>query len=145
MKKELTIPATLDNIAVVTDAVNEFLESCGFPLKAQTQVDIAIDELFGNIAAYAYHPETGTATVLMEKLEGPSRVIITFMDQGVPFDPLEEAEPDTTRSAEEREIGGLGIFLVRKIMNGMDYEYKDGQNILSITKHYESSPDASQP
>ena len=132
--KELTIAATIENIDVVTEFVNEQLEALDCPMKAQMQIDIAIDELFGNIAHYAYHPETGDATVRVEVVDDPLSVVITFIDQGVPYDPLSNAEPDTTLSAEERAIGGLGIFMVKKSMDEIAYRYEDGKNILSIKK-----------
>lgn len=133
--KELTIEAAVENIEVVTDFITEELEALDCPMKAQTQIVIAIDELFGNIAKYAYSPDVGRATVRLEVEEEPLSVIITFIDNGKPFNPLEQKEPDTTLSAQEREIGGLGIFLVKKTMNLVEYEYKNGQNILRIKKN----------
>ena len=133
--KELTIAATVENIETVTDFVNEQLEALDCPMKAQMQIDIAIDELFGNIAHYAYNPEIGKATVRVEVIEDPLAVVITFIDNGVPYDPLAKADPNTTLSAEEREIGGLGIFMVKKTMDEIAYVYKDGQNILAIKKN----------
>lgn len=132
--KELTIAATLDNIEVVTDFVNQQLEELACPMKAQMQINIAIDELFSNIAHYSYNPEIGQATVRVEVMENPLAVSITFIDNGVPFDPLSKEDPDLTLSAEERQIGGLGIYMVKKSMDEITYEYKDGQNILSIKK-----------
>ena len=132
--KELIIAATVENIETVTDFVNEQLEALDCPMKAQMQIDIAIDELFGNIAHYAYNPDVGDATVRVEVIEEPLAVTITFIDKGVPYDPLAKTDPDTTLSAEEREIGGLGIFMVKKTMDDITYEYKDGQNILMIKK-----------
>ncbi len=133
--KELTVEATVENIEAVTEFVNAELEALDCPLKVQMQIDVAIDELFGNIAHYAYHPETGPATVRVEVEQEPLAVIITFIDNGVPYDPLATEEPDVTLSAEEREIGGLGVFLVKKTMDDVSYEYKDGQNILRIRKN----------
>ena len=128
--KELTIDATLDNISVVTAFVDEQLEQLDCPPKTKMQMDIAIDELFGNIANYAYNPNIGTATVRVEVTDNPLAVVITFIDNGVPYDPLAKADPDITLSAEEREIGGLGIYMVKKSMDDVFYEYKDGKNIL---------------
>ena len=133
--KELTIAATVENIETVTDFVNRELEALDCPMKAQMQIDIAIDELFGNIAHYAYNPETGDATVRVEVIEDPMSVVITFIDKGVPYDPLAQEDPDTTLSLEERSIGGLGVFMVKKTMDDVTYEYKDGQNILKIKKN----------
>ena len=133
--KELLIDATVENIETVTAFVNEQLEALNCPIKSQTQIDIAIDELFGNIAHYAYKPDVGPATVRVEVNENPPAVIITFIDHGVQYDPLSAEEPDTTLSAEERRIGGLGIYIVKKSMDEITYEYKDGQNILKIKKN----------
>ena len=133
--KELNIAATVDNIETVTDFVNEQLEAIDCPMKAQVQIDVAIDELFGNIAHYAYNPEVGPATVRVEVEENPMAVKISFIDNGVPYDPLAKDDPDITLSAEEREIGGLGIYMVKKTMDQISYEYKDGQNILKIKKN----------
>lgn len=133
--KELTIAATVENIETVTEFVNAQLELMDCPIKAQMQIDIAIDELFGNIAHYAYNPEVGSATVRVEVSEDPLAVIITFIDNGIPYDPLGKDDPDITLSAEEREIGGLGIYMVKKSMDEITYEYKDGQNILKIKKN----------
>lgn len=132
--KELTIAATVENIGTVTEFVNEQLEALDCPMRAQTQIDIAIDELFGNIAHYAYTPDVGDATVRVEVTGEPLAVIITFIDGGMPYDPLKTADPDITLSAEERQIGGLGIYMVKKSMDEITYEYKDGKNILSIKK-----------
>ena len=132
--KELTIDATVDNIEKVTEFVNAQLEEYDCPMKAQMQIDVAIDELFGNIAHYAYDPDVGPATVSVEVEENPLSVIITFIDNGKPYDPLAKSDPDVTLSADEREIGGLGIFLVKKTMDDVSYEYKNGQNILRIKK-----------
>ena len=133
--KELTIAATVENIETVTEFVNAQLELTDCPIRAQMQIDIAIDELFGNIAHYAYNPEVGNATVRVEVSEDPVAVIVTFIDNGIPYDPLRKDDPDITLSAEEREIGGLGIYLVKKSMDEISYEYKNGQNILKIKKN----------
>lgn len=132
--EKLTLPAVTANIEKVTDFVNGLLEAADCPPKAMIQIDVAIDELFGNIANYAYGSETGDATVGFEITEDRT-VIITFTDSGVPYDPLQKPDPDVTLSAEEREIGGLGIFMVKKTMDDMVYEYAEGQNILSIKKN----------
>ncbi len=134
--KEITLDATIENIETVTEFVNGQLESSGCPMKAQMQIDIAIDELFGNIAHYAYPSDGGTATVRVELEETPSAVRITFIDSGVPYDPLKKEDPDVSLSAQERTSGGLGIFLVKKSMDDMQYEYRDGQNILEIRKKF---------
>lgn len=133
---ELTVDAVVENIEKVTAFVDAQLEELGCPIKAQMQIDIAIDELFGNIAHYAYHPDVGPATVRVEVVEDPLSVVITFIDNGTPYDPLTAKDPDTTLSAEEREVGGLGIFMVKKTMDDIIYEYRNGQNILKIRKKF---------
>jgi len=134
--KELTLDATVENIDVVTDFVNEQLQAHDCPLKTQMQIDIAIDELFGNIAHYAYTPEVGKATVCVEIGGDPLAASITFIDRGVPYDPLAREDPDTTLSVEERTIGGLGVYMVKKSMDGVFYEHRDGQNVLTIKKNF---------
>lgn len=133
--KELTVDATIESIPVVTEFVDEQLEEYGCPAKAQAQINIAIDELLSNIARYAYQPDIGPATVQVEVVEDPLCVMITFIDHGVPYDPLAMADPDITLPAEERRIGGLGIYIVKKSMDEVTYEYKNGQNILRIRKN----------
>lgn len=133
--KEITVSATIENLEKVTEFVNEGLKTIECPLKAKAEIDIAIDELFSNIAHYAYNPEIGKATIKFEVQEDPQAVIITFLDNGIPYDPLKRADPDTSLSLEERGIGGLGIFMVKKSMDSIEYEYKDGQNILKIKKN----------
>lgn len=132
--KELLINATVDNIPKVTEFVDIELEKFDCPMKAQTQIDIAIDELFGNIAQYAYDPEVGPATVRVEVMDDPLLVVITFIDNGVQYDPLTKEDPNLTLNAEERNLGGLGIYIVKKSMDEITYEYKNGQNILRIKK-----------
>ncbi len=133
--KELTVAAEVSNVDAVTDFVNAELEANDCSMKVQMQIDIAIDELFSNIAYYAYKPNTGDATVGVEFFDNPSRVAITFTDSGKPYNPLMKEEPDITLSAEERDIGGLGIFMVKKSMDDMLYEYKDDKNVLTIVKN----------
>ena len=118
--------------------VDERLEALDCPPKAQMQIDVAIDELFGNIAHYAYEHGTGPATVRVDVEQQPLAVRITFIDHGKPYDPLAKEDPDVTLSAEERQIGGLGIFMVKKTMDDVKYEYRDGQNILTDKKRLDT-------
>ena len=134
--KELTIDATIENIAAVTAFIDEQLEQRDCPMKTKRQIHVAIDELFGNIAYYAYNPEIGIVTVRVEVTDNPLEVVITFIDNGIPYDPLAKVDPDITLSVEERDVGGLGIYMVKKTMDDISYEYKDGQNILRIKKKF---------
>ena len=131
---ELTIEAKKENLPEVTEFIDLKLEEAQCSMKAQMQIDIAVEELFVNIASYAYAPGTGQATVRIEIEDDPKTATITFTDEGVAYDPLAKEDPDITLSAEERGIGGLGIFMVKKSMDDMRYEYKDGKNILQIVK-----------
>ena len=98
------------------------------------QIGLAGEEIFVNIANYAYSPQEGPATVRVQTDSEKSTVDITFIDHGVPYDPLAKQDPDVTLSAEQRAIGGLGIFMVKKSMDDVTYEYRDGHNILTIKK-----------
>ena len=132
--RELTVEATLENMDKVIGFVDGMLEEYGCGVKEQMAIDVAVDELFSNIVHYAYNPEIGCATVRVDVKNDPLAVEITFIDNGVPYDPLAKRDPDITLSAEERQIGGLGIFIVKKSMDAVNYEYKDGKNILTIKK-----------
>ena len=131
---EIRLAAVIESIPGATAFIEEQLEALGCSMRAQMQIDVAIDELFCNIASYAYGDGTGEATVRFD-YDAPTRTAaITFVDRGVPFNPLEQAEPDVTLAARDRKIGGLGIHLVRKTMDRMEYRREDGQNILTIYK-----------
>lgn len=131
---ELNIDAKTENLDKVLAFVDQHLEERGCAVQVQMQIDIAVEELFVNIAQYAYAPDIGVATIRVELQEDPLVVVITFLDNGIPYNPLAKEDPDITLSAEERQIGGLGIYMVKKSMDDMSYEYKDGQNILQIKK-----------
>ena len=127
--KSITEEAKIENIAVITDFVNSILEANGCSAKVQMEIDIAIDEIFGNIAYYAYTPKTGEATVQVEIKNFPERLELTFIDKGIPYNPLENKDPDVTLDIE------LGIFLVKEMMDEVSYEYADGKNILKLKKN----------
>jgi len=131
---ELIVEAKLDNLAQVLQFVDSRLEEEDCPIGLQMKIDVAVEELFVNIASYAYAPGSGSATVRMEVEEDPKTVVITFVDCGVPYDPLAKEDPDVTLSINDREIGGLGIFMVKKSMDDMIYAYENGQNVLTIRK-----------
>lgn len=130
--KELDIEARTENLHDVLAFVDEELDKENCPPKVKVQIDIAVEEIFVNIAHYAYNPTIGTAKIRIGIEDG--QVTLSFVDQGIPYDPLAREDPDITLSAEEREIGGLGIFMVKKSMDDVQYEYKDGRNILTFRK-----------
>lgn len=132
--KELTIEARTENLDDVIAFVSGELEKLGCGMNQQMQIEVSVEEIFVNIAHYAYTPEVGEATICIDT-EGDSTVILIFKDSGVPYNPLAKPDPDITLSAEERQIGGLGIFMVKKNMDDIIYEYRDGQNILTLKKN----------
>ncbi len=131
---ELQIEAITDNLPQVLAFVEEKMEAINCPPDVMVQLDIAVEEIYVNIAHYAYHPGKGPATIRVEVIEDPLSVELTFIDQGVPYDPLAKEDPDITLDLDDREIGGLGIFMVKESMDKVEYEYKDGRNILRIGK-----------
>ena len=133
-RNELTVEATDENLTAVQAFVEERLEAAGCPMKLLMQIGVAVEEIFVNIAHYAYAPSVGTATVRFEVSDDPVTVAITFVDHGVPYDPLAKEDPDVSLSAEERGIGGLGIFMTKRLMDEVNYEYRDGKNILTLKK-----------
>ncbi len=130
-KKEVI--AKVENLPEVSAFIEEKLEEAGCSMKVQMQIDVAVEEIFVNIASYAYEGKEGTAEVFFD-IDSENRAVITFVDGGVPYDPLKKDDPDVTLSADERQIGGLGIFMVKKTMDDMIYEYKDGKNCLTLIK-----------
>ena len=137
MVKELTLEAKVANLQQVLDFVDENLKSMRCPMKILMQIDVAVEEIFVNVASYAYAPDTGSVTIRMDLQEHPRTVVITFIDSGIPYNPLAKADPDVTLSAEERAIGGLGIYMVKKSMDKMEYEYTDQKNVLKMYKNIE--------
>ena len=132
--KELNLEATVGNLSRVLEFITAELEAADCPMKTQMQIELAAEEIFVNIAKYAYKDGVGTAEVQVDITDDPRGVEITFADRGVPYDPLAKEDPDVTLSAEERGIGGLGIFMTKKIMDRETYRYEDGQNVLTLLK-----------
>ena len=132
--KEITVDATIENMDTVTAFVDDFLDQIACPMKSKIQINIVIDEIFGNICHYAYKDSIGAVTVRVESGNTPKAVFLTFTDNGIPYNPLETEDPDITSSSEERKIGGLGIYLVKKNMDEMKYEYVNQQNRLWMEK-----------
>jgi anti-sigma regulatory factor (Ser/Thr protein kinase) len=133
MKKimnELFIEAALENMDTVMDFINKHIED--YPPKIQNQIGVAVDEIFSNIANYAYNPATGGAAV---RIEAGEDIKIEFEDSGAPYNPLTAPAPDISLPAEEREIGGLGIFMVKNIMDSVEYRREGNKNILTIKKN----------
>ena len=138
--KEITLPSVQESIPQAAEFVHERLISFGCPLKMRLQFAIVSDEICSNICKFAYPGGGGTMTIRLElehvpgKEQGPSSVFLTFIDQGVPYDPLAAPAPDITLSAAKRKPGGLGIHIAKHLMDDACYEYKDGRNILRLRK-----------
>lgn len=128
----LRIPAELERMDEVLDFVSSLIDAYGTSPLVRTQLRMAMEELYVNIAHYAY-PEGGGWAEIRGSIEDG---VATFclIDGGVPFDPLAKPDPDVTLSGEEREIGGLGIYMVKSTMDEVDYECRDGCNRLTIRK-----------
>ena len=127
--KKIGIAPTLDKLPEATGFFEDILSAANAPMKVIAQVNVAVDEIFSNIARYS----GATAATLGCSL-ADGRITLRFSDNGRPYDPTGKPDPDTTLSAEERDIGGLGIFMVKKIMDEVTYEYVDGLNILTLVK-----------
>lgn len=132
MLKEITLDATREKLSELYAFVEQTLEEAGCPMKTQTQISVAVDEIAGNIVQYSKSPKL---TLQIESANNPFRAKLIFIDAGVPYNPLQKEDPDVTLSAEEREIGGLGIFLVKKTMDKMEYTREGDKNILTIEKN----------
>ncbi|MCR4615733.1 MAG: SpoIIE family protein phosphatase [Clostridiales bacterium] len=131
-ENSLVVEATTENLSQVTEFVDAVLEQNDCSPKVQMQIDLAVEEIYVNIANYAYGEKTGKAEISADCQDGV--VIVVFRDSGTPYNPLEKEDPDTTLSSEEREIGGLGIFLTKKTMDSVSYEYVNGKNVLTMKK-----------
>ena len=129
-----TFPAKIEALSDVLGFVDQTLESFGCPMKVQTAVCVAIEEIFVNVAHYAYGDGEGDMTLGIGFDEESRTITFRMSDKGTPFDPLKKPDPDITLSAEEREIGGLGIFITKKTMNSVTYAYENGENVLTMTK-----------
>lgn len=145
--KELIVEAKIQNLSTVQSFISEELEASGCDMKLQMQIALVVEEIFVNIVRYAYSKDTqpfnsqkkqsateaGNAAV---RVMVEDEVVIEFEDNGKPFNPLEKSDPDITLDAQEREIGGLGIFMVKKMMDVVKYRYENSKNILTIKKHF---------
>ena len=127
-------PAKIDALSDVLGFVDQMLESFECPMKIQMAICVAIEEVFVNVAHYAYPDSQGDMTLRIGFDEESRTVTFCMTDKGVPFDPLKKPDPDITLSAEDREIGGLGIFITKKTMDTVTYAYENGENILTMTK-----------
>ena len=129
------VNADVNELQCVLGFVEECIGTTDCPPKAMMQINVAVEEIFVNIAHYAYSGKTGEAVIEVEIDDEPKTVTITFIDRGVKFDPLAKPDPDVTLSVKDRQIGGLGIFMTKKFMDELSYEYRDGQNVFAMKKN----------
>lgn len=133
---EQKLPAIEENLDTVKMLINRQLTDARCPKEAMRQIDIAAEELFINISRYAY-PQQNQGEVVVRLLisDSPRAVEISFSDWGIPYDPLSRDNPDVTLAMEEREPGGLGLYLVKHFMDDVQYRYHNGQNEITIKKY----------
>ncbi len=131
---ERTFEATDDTLNDAIGFIEEELEKVDCPMKAVMQITVCVEEMYVNVAHYAYGENKGDVKMIFDYSDGCAS--ITFIDSGMPFNPLEMETPDITLSAEDRKIGGLGIFMVRKSMDEVSYSYEDGKNIFTMKKAF---------
>lgn len=134
LPNELEIAAERNSLEEVLAFIAEHVAPLEPSAKASYQLELAAEEIFVNIADYAYAPEHGRASVLVETDENAHEAVITFSDEGRPFDPTAKPDPSISLPASERTPGGLGIFLTKKLMDGVSYEYREGKNVLKLIK-----------
>ncbi|WP_414150781.1 ATP-binding protein [Acetobacterium carbinolicum] len=133
--KKLTVDASTENLSRILEFIDAELEAAGADMKMIFQVDLAVEEIYTNIAHYAYAPDDGKVIIQFDAYGDPLLVEIQFIDCGKPFNPLNNPDPDITLTAEERQIGGLGVLMVKKTMDEVDYRFEENKNILTIKKY----------
>ena len=136
MTRELTVEALVKNNKDVVSFVDDELSHVGVSDSVRVDIKTVVEEIFLNIAGYAYEGGAGEATVKMELDEGNKNVTLTFIDSGKEFNPLSKKDPDIYLPIEERPIGGLGILMVKKLTDSVSYQRADGKNFLTVSKKW---------
>ena len=129
-----TFPAKTEALSDVLGFVEQMLDSFECPIKIQVALCVAIEEVFVNVAHYAYGEGEGNMSLGIGFDEESRAITFRMTDKGIPFDPLKKPDPDISLSADEREIGGLGIFITKKTMDSLTYTYENNENILTMIK-----------
>lgn len=140
IRREIVIEAKTEKLDTLLTLLRGDMEQAGCPFEKQTAFEICVEEIFVNIAHYAYQGKDGKAYITAQTEK--DRITICLKDKGMPYDPLKKEDPDLTLSAQERPVGGLGIFMVKTMMDDVSYEYKDGSNCLTMTMLWQSGQDA---
>ena len=136
LKKGITVPADMEHLEDVMGLVQEIMYKAGVDEKQRLKIEICVEEMYTNIASYAYENNEGKAEIKCHATDNPNEIVIEFSDSGKPYNPLEKDDPDINAPIEERPIGGLGIYMTKKMMDSVSYEYKDGKNVLLISKTF---------
>ena len=134
--KSLEIPAEKTRLIEVISFVLDYAKNLGFEKKELFQLKLCTEEIFVNVASYAYGVDTGMSTIVADGCEAPLTITVSFIDSGIPFDPLAKPDPAKKRPLSQAKRGGLGIFLTKKFMDEVSYAYQDGKNILTIRKNH---------
>lgn len=135
--KTLTLPAKMENLETLIGFVLSTAEQLNFDQKMQNQLRLATEEILVNVISYAYPGQNGEVTVSTDQTSGREGLRVEISDTGIPFDPLSKPAPDLTVPIKDRQIGGLGIFLLREIMSEVSYRRENGRNILTFIKYRE--------
>lgn len=133
---QLNLEATLENLVAVNRFLDELLDTIGCSSREQMQLQLAVEELYVNIANYAYGDRTGMVAIYAEILESSRSILLKLVDEGICYNPLEHEMPDIHLPVEKRKIGNLGIFLAKTYVDEINYEYRDGKNILTLRKSF---------
>lgn len=138
LQRQIILPNDVQEVPRMAEFIETVCDEAGVDMATAMQLNLAIEEAVVNVMNYAYPAGTQGDVCLAASVQGDT---ITFVlsDSGTPFDPTQTGEPDLTLGAEDRPIGGLGIFLVRQIMDSVEYRYSDGKNILTLTKNIQSN------
>lgn len=138
-KKTITVDATMEQLDTVIGWVEAYLTDCACPMKLSMKILVCVEELYVNVVNYAYGSQTGSCTMELAQIQDAEacEVMLQIRDSGTPFNPFEREDPDITLSADEREIGGLGIYMVKNIMDTVSYEYKQQENIVTMKKKWQ--------
>ncbi len=138
LKRSIEVEATLEQLDIVIGFLEEALEEAGCPMKISMIIAVSIEELYVNVVNYAYTPNIGNCKIRVHAKyeEEHGSVLIELRDKGVPFNPWLREDPDTNLSAEEREIGGLGIFMAKQSMDRVTYHYENGENRVTVEKDW---------
>lgn len=131
---KIAVPAKIENLKEVLNFVSKQLNSVEYNMKAGLQLELSVEEAYVNIAKYAYGEKEGEVLILCNIDKDHSQITVQFIDCGIPYNPLKNEDPDILSKTEEKEIGGLGIFLIKKNVDHMAYEYRDKKNILTLQK-----------